>query len=59
MMELNSKENCIISKVVIVKITDLPKHNIKDHGQGEGHSMSTCCELHRAFHNVLCDYKHL
>ena len=62
MMELNSKENCIISEVFIVKTTDLSKYNMKghkDHSQGEAHSRSTCCELQRAFHNLLRDYKHL
>jgi len=58
MKELNSKENRIISKVLIVKTTDFSKHNMKDHGQGEAHSMSTCCELYVNENNEIMGIHH-
>jgi hypothetical protein len=58
MMELNSKENCIISKVFIVKTTDLSKRNMKDYGQGEAHNMSTCCELYVNENNEIMGIHH-
>jgi hypothetical protein len=58
MMGLNSKENCIISKVFIVKTTYLSKHNMKDHNQGEAYNMSTCCELYVTENNEIMGIHH-
>jgi hypothetical protein len=57
-VELNSKENRIVSEVFIVKTIDLSEHNMKDHSQEEAHSMSTSCELYVNKNNEVMEIHH-